>query len=301
MKSIVLFVFIVSFLQANIYDIKLVKVTLNIQCHIGKFDPPSKNNKADVSNICYVDIGDSLVVIEPGATYNFAKEFVELIQSKTNKKVSAVIATNYHDDRIYGASYYRSIGVDFIGHKSMINDIKSNKQKYERLPKQLSKEVFSNTKLVYPNILVQNGYTIKGSKLDIKILKFSKVSDSASDIIVYVPQDKFIFVGNIISTNRMMRYHHDSNIEGWLKTLNEISKMDLDYIIPGHGNIFSPTIYKDMIKYFTKLKQVRNLYENDIDRLDINIDFSEFKNRTHYKDLVNRNISEYYNQLEWSD
>ena len=301
MKSTLLLIVFVIILNANEYKINLVKVTQNIQCHIGKFDPPSKSNKADVSNICYVDIGETLVVIEPGATYNFAKEFVELIENKTNKKVSAVIATNYHDDRIYGASYYRSKGIDFIGHKSMINDIKSNKEKYKRLPNELSKEVFKNTKLVYPNILVDDGYIIKGSKLDIKILKFTKVSDSPSDIIIYVPKDKFIFVGNIISTNRMIRYHHDSNIDGWLKTLNKISKMDLKYIVPGHGNDFSPSSHKDMIEYFNKLKQVKNLYENDVDRVDINIDFSKFKNRAHYKDLVNRNVSEYYNQLEWTE
>jgi len=301
MKSTLLLIVFVIILNANEYKINLVKVTPNIQCHIGKFDPPSKSNKADVSNICYVDIGETLVVIEPGATYNFAKEFVELIENKTNKKVSAVIATNYHDDRIYGASYYRSKGIDFIGHKSMINDIKSNKEKYKRLPTELSKKVFRNTKLVYPNILVKNGYIIKGSKLNIKILKFSKVSDSPSDIIIYVPKDKFIFVGNIISTNRMIRYHHDSNIEGWIKTLKEISNMNLDYIVPGHGKDFSTNSYIDMIKYFNKLKQVKNLYENDVEMEDINIDFSEFKNRTHYKDLVNRNINEYYNQLEWQE
>jgi len=299
MKVLLLCIVTSIILNANKYDIKLIKVTPNIQCHIGKFDPPSKSNKADVSNICYIDTGDSLVVIEPGATYNFAKEFVELIENKTNKKVSAVIASNYHDDRIYGASYYRSVGIDFIAHKSMINDIKSNQEKYKRLPLQLSKEVFKNTKLVYPNILIKNGYTIKGSKLNIKILKFSKVSDSPSDIIIYIPKDKFIFVGNIISTNRMIRYHHDSNIEGWLKTLKKISKMDLKYIVPGHGHDFSPNSYNDMIKYFNKLKQVKNLYENDVEIEDINIDFSKFKNRIHYKELVNRNVSEYYNQLEW--
>ena len=297
-----LLIFILSFsLYANNYNIKLTKVTPNIYCHIGKFDPPSKSNKSDVSNICYIDIGDSLVVIEPGPTYNFAKEFVKLIENKTNKKVSAVIASNYHDDRIYGASYYRSKGIDFIAHKKIISDIKSNPNKFNRLPKLLSKDTFKNTKLVYPNILVDDGYTIKGSKLNIKILKLSKVSDSPSDIVVYIPQEKFLFVGNIIFTNRMIRYHHDSNLDLWLEALNKISKMTLRYIVPGHGEDFSNTNYIQMIEYLNKLRKVKNLYENDVDRLDINIDFSKFKNRAHYNDLVNRNVSEYYNQLEWAE
>lgn len=39
-----------------------------------------KTNKGFVSNVCYVDIADSVVVIEPGPTYVFAKELNSYIK-----------------------------------------------------------------------------------------------------------------------------------------------------------------------------------------------------------------------------
>ena len=171
MKKLLISIVFASSLFANIYDFTMVDITKNISCSIGEFHPPSKQNKANVSNVCYVDIGDTLVVIEPGPTYIFAKEFSEMIEKKTGKKVSAVIGSNYHDDRIYGASYYKTRNIPFIAHISMPSDIKKNAKKFKRLPNVLGKETFKDTTLVYPNILVEDGYTIKGSNLEIKILK----------------------------------------------------------------------------------------------------------------------------------
>ena len=300
MKKIILInILIASSLFANMYNFNMKEITKNISCSIGVFHPPSKENKANVSNVCYVDIGESLVVIEPGPTYIFAKEFVSMIEKKTNKKVSAVIASNYHDDRIYGASYYKEKNIPFIAHISMPSDIKKNDKKFRRLPKVLGKDTFKNTTLVYPDTLVKDGYTIKGKNLDIKILKLSKVSDSPSDIVIYISKEKFIFVGNIIFNGRMIKYHYDSNLEGWLEALNKISKMDLKYIVPGHGDTFDNNSYKQTQQYLQTLKKVKALYEDDADINDINIDFSAFKNRTHFKDLVNGNVKRYYTQLEW--
>ena len=301
MKKLLISIIFTSALFANMYDFKMVNITKNISCSIGEFEPPTKHNKANVSNVCYVDIGDSLVVIEPGPTYVFAKEFTQIIENKTGKKVSAVIGSNYHDDRIYGASYYKTRNIPFIAHTSMPNDIKKNTKKFKRLPQVLGKDTFTDTTLVYPSILVEDGYSIKGSKLEIKILKLSKVSDAPSDIVIYVPKEKFVFVGNIISNNRMIKYHYDSNLNGWLEALNKISKMDLKYIVPGHGDTFVRNSYKKTKEYLLTLKKVKKYYEDDVDITDIKIDFSAFKNRIHFKDLVNGNVKRYYEQLEWEE
>ena len=97
----------------------------------------------------------------------------------------------------------------------------------------------------------------------------------------------------------MIKYHHDSNVQGWIEALTKIGKMDIKYIVAGHGDEFGKDSYKSTLQYIKALKQVKKLYENDVDISDIKIDFSAFKNRTHYKDLVGGNVYRYYNQLEW--
>ncbi len=73
MKRLILAIFLLSTsLFANIYTLKPIKITKDKTCVIGDFNPPAKSNKGFVLNMCYVDTGDSLVVLDAGPTCNFA-------------------------------------------------------------------------------------------------------------------------------------------------------------------------------------------------------------------------------------
>ncbi|WP_456457317.1 MBL fold metallo-hydrolase [Nitratifractor sp.] len=127
-----LFIALVSFLAGMIlwgkplYDLKPLKVAEGITCSIGDLNPPTKANKGNVNNSCWIDICDGLVIVDPGPTYAFAKEFAELVTKQTGKPVKAVVVTNYHDDRLYGASYYAAKQIPVIAHKSIVRDINQN-------------------------------------------------------------------------------------------------------------------------------------------------------------------------------
>jgi len=87
-------------LSADFYALKPIKITNDISCVIGDINPPMKENNGFVSNMCYINIGDSIVVLDSGPTYNFAKELHNLIKKEyANLKISHVILSNYHDDR----------------------------------------------------------------------------------------------------------------------------------------------------------------------------------------------------------
>ena len=43
-------------LFADNYNLKPIKITKDITCVIGDFNPPKLENKGFVSNMCYVDI-----------------------------------------------------------------------------------------------------------------------------------------------------------------------------------------------------------------------------------------------------
>ena len=86
MKKITFILVLPIFLFANFFDFKPLKITTGVQCVIGDFNPVLKSNKGFVSNVCYVDMGKFLVLIDAGATYNFAKELNQYIEKSTNKK-----------------------------------------------------------------------------------------------------------------------------------------------------------------------------------------------------------------------
>ncbi len=305
MIRVVLFLsFLTSSIFADFYDLKPIKITKDISCVIGDFHPPmKKSNKGFVSNMCYINMENSLVVLDAGPTYNFAKEFYTLMKKEYPKlEVSHVILSNYHDDRIQGASYFKELGAKIVGHKTINDDIKENPSKFERMKQILSKEVYEKTKVIYADSLVDGGYEIKGSNKTLEIIKPSKISEEKSDIAIYSKDDSFLFVGNIVFNGRLLSYKKTSNIDGWIEAIENLAKIDAKYFLGGHGKKFDKNSYKATLEYLKILRaDVKKAYEDEIDILEVKkfVKTQKFDYLNHFEQLNNANISTYYNQLEW--
>jgi len=305
MKKIILLITLLlsSSLFANIYHLKPIHITKDITCVIGDFNPPIKANKGFVSNMCYVNMGKTLVVLDAGPTYVFAKEFHALMKKEyPNKKVYAVVLSNYHDDRIQGASYFKDLGAKIIGHKTINDDIKKNPSKFERMKRLYTKDILKGTKIIFADTLAGNGYKIKGSEKTLEILKPSKISEERSDIAIYSKDDDFLFVGNMVFNGRMLNYTKHSSVDGWIKALETLAALHVKHIFAGHGARYDKDSYKASLEYLKILKKdVKKAYENDVDRVDVHplVHDGMFKGIKYYKQLNYNNINNYYDQLEW--
>ena len=302
MKKIIFLTLLPIFAFANFFTFKPVAITKDISCFIGDFNPIMKKNSGFVSNVCYIDIGESLVLLDSGATYNFAKELNEFIEKSTNKKIEYVVVTNYHGDRLLGASFFKQKGVKIIGDSNMPEMIDEHSDKYLRSLKSLSDELKKDTKVIKPDIHVDKEYVIKGTKKNVIVIKPSEGTQTTTDLIVYSKDDSFIFTGNTIFNGRFINYSEDGNVDEWIKALHVIETKEAKYVMGGHGDDFSKDSYKSTLRYLEMLKsQVEVAYEKDIDPADLskNIHTNEFKNIPHYEELYMRNARNYYNQLEW--
>jgi len=306
-KTILSIGLISSSLLANVYnlDSKKVQITKDVACVIGDFNPPKKENKGFVSNMCYIDIGNSIIVLDAGPTYIFAKEFTQLIKKDyPNKKISAVILSNYHDDRVQGASYFKDNGALIIGHKSINDDIKNNPEKFQRYSMIYDKSILEGTKVINADILEEDGFTIKGSKKTIKIIKSSPISEERSDISIYSKDDSFVFTGNIIFNGRMLNYTKHSDVNGWIKALEGIKNLNAKYVIGGHGKEIDKNSYQASLNYLKTLKKdVEKAYEDELDAIDIKLSPTIYEkiNIPYFKQLNRNNINKYYEQLEFAE
>ena len=301
-KVLCIFLFVIFNLNADVYDLRAVNISKKIDCYIGDFNPPTKENKGFVSNVCTIDIGESIVVIEAGPTYIFAKELNKLIRNKYRKKVSHVIVTNFHDDRYTGASYYKENNIPIIAHKTIVQELKENQDKFTRIPRITSKDEYFKSEIVEADIFTDNKYIIKGKNLNVEILKLSKASNSVSDIAVYVPSEDFIFTGNIVFNGRMVKFAKYSNLDEWIKALKNLESRNIKYVMGGHGKEFDANSYKPTLEYLKILKtDVSKAYEDEVQREDIYkyVDDTKFSYYKHYKQIAPGNAKQYYDFLEW--
>jgi glyoxylase-like metal-dependent hydrolase (beta-lactamase superfamily II) len=302
-KTLMAMVLVTASLFGQTYDLKPIHITKDITCIIGDLNPPTKENKGFVSNMCYVNIGDSLVVLDAGPTYRFAEDFYDLMKKEYPKlEVSHVVLSNFHDDRVQGAGFFQEKGAKIVGYKNLNEDIKGNLDKFERMKMILNPEFLKGTTIPKADLLVENGYEIKGSKKTLTIVKPSRVSEEKSDIAIYSKSDSFLFVGNIVFNGRMINYTKNSSVDGWIEALENLAKMDAKYLLGGHGKEYDAKSYQTTLEYLKTLRTgVKKGYEEGVSAIEMGkvVDTKKFNFLYYYEQLNYGNIQNLYNQLEW--
>lgn len=299
MRNIVINLLLASILLGGEYNLKPNKVDDGLWCVFGDLNPPTKENKGFVSNICWVENDKKLILLDAGPTTLFAKELENAIATTTDKKISHVVLTNYHDDRILAASYFQSKGAKIVAHKNIISDIEKNPSKFERLSILLTKEQYAGTNL--PKIDI----SFEGKELDLGtavIYKLSKVSETPSDIVAYMPKQKALFAGNILFGERGLNYDKDSNINGWLEALKKIEILDVKYFIPGHGTKTDKSNFDVTKNYLSSLySQTKKAYEDgvELEELSSIVSMKEFSYLINYEQRHMLNLYNLYEDFDF--
>ncbi|MCT7465637.1 MBL fold metallo-hydrolase [Aliarcobacter cryaerophilus] len=303
-KKIVFFTLFCTFGFASNFDYKLKpqKVSENIWCFFGKTEVPSKENGGFMANSCYIKAKDSYILIDTGANYNFAKQAYEAMQKIEDLKVSTIIITHEHDDHWMGNSFYKDRFNSTIYAPKSINE-NYNENSKPRIFEILDKNEMENTKVIKADVVVSDGKVINISDKTIKIIPTKLTAHTKDDLIVYLPDEKVIFTGDIIMNQRVTS-NRDGSVIGTLKAIDLINSYDWNTLIAGHGTITDKKATDFTTKYFTLLKtRVLEAIEAGItaDEISKVVTMDDFKDVAMFDELNSRNVFDAFRELEFYD
>jgi len=257
-----------------------------------------KHNNGNMSNSCFVNMGTSYLVIDSGPTYQYAQEAYSKIKTIKNLPVSYVINTHVHDDHWLGNSFYKTLGSKIIG-ASAFKDLA--KVKLTRMQRRISAEAYKKTTQIFPSILVDDETTLYINTKKIFIKSINHKAHTNSDLYIYIPSKRIVFVGDLVFNERLPSLR-DGDINGWIEALKTIKKLDVDYIVGGHGTMVSKESVNFTYNYLVKLKKrVKNMLESGEDIGDVvnSIVLKEYKNIPFYNSIHKQNVETAYRMLEW--
>lgn len=303
-KKIVFFTLFCTFGFASNFDYKLKpqKVSENIWCFFGKTEVPSKENGGFMANSCYIKAKDSYILIDTGANYNFAKQAYEAMQKIEDLKVSTIIITHEHDDHWMGNSFYKDRFNSIIYAPKSINE-NYNENSKPRIFEILDKNEMENTKVIKADVVVSDEKVINISDKTIKIIPTKLTAHTKDDLIVYLPDEKVIFTGDIIMNQRVTS-NRDGSVIGTLKAIDLINSYDWNTLIAGHGTITDKKATDFTTKYFTLLKtRVLEAIEAGItaDEISKVVTMDDFKDVAMFDELNSRNVFDAFRELEFYD
>ena len=151
-----------------------------------------------------------------------------------------------------------------------------------------------------PEITIESEATLRLGDHTIRIL--SVPGHTPKQLAVYVPEERVLFTSDNI--NLEMPIFIDALPDEWINSLNRLSEMDVDYVIPGHGEISDKSAFqvmKDKIRLWIEV--VGGALEEGLDleetrqRIIEAKEFADIPKEEPMAGFVNMNIESLYRIL----
>ena len=209
-----------------------------------------------VTSIC-VNLGSELLFIDTGINPEVAENFRKTRHKEFNLKKASLTITHANNDHFMGLEAFMDLPIvvsDKFMHpfQKRVKSIKNRKLKSFTPTKTYTSEIKLGPK--------DNGitFTLSGGHTD----------DSSYG---YYSREKVLIAGdNLITDMPQFFLHPDSDLEKYIKCLRKWKQMEIDTVIPGHGNITSPSHIIKVLDYaedlyaFLLASKENNLMINEI-------------------------------------
>jgi len=285
------------------FDYKLKPVEVGspaVHCFFGHSEVMNKKNNGNIANSCFVEMQNSYIVIDTGPSYSYAKQAYTQMQKIKKLPVKYVFNTHVHDDHWLGNGFYTALGAKVIGSSAFktlaIEDI-------PRMQRRISAEAYKGTEQVHPTLFVDEEMVLYLAHKKIIIKNLGIKAHTDSDIYIYIPSMRMVFVGDLVFNDRIPSIR-DGNLKGWLEALDAVKKLDVDYIIGGHGKMVSRKSVDMTYSYIKTLRErVLKLMDAGEELGDVvnSVTMKRFKNIHLYDDLQRQNVETAYRMLEWEN
>ena len=179
-------------------------------------------------NSCCVILSSELIFIDTGLNDTVAKKFVDEMKNRTNIKDIKLVLTHAHGDHINGMKPFE--GCQIIVSQYFRESLNENMIRFG----------WGETRKKYYNSLNLDSIeeqTIIGDE-DNQIIFKQMGGHSPESIYGYFPKDKILFAGdNLLSKMPQYFPFDNTNLDDWIKGLKEWEKMDINWVVVGHGDV----------------------------------------------------------------
>ena len=192
-------------------------------------------NQNFISNAAFVVTPAGVVVIDALGSPVLAERLLAEIGKVTRQPVTHVILTHYHADHVYGLQTFKAAGArilaqraakDYMGSETAVKRLQDSRQT-------LAPWVDNKTVLVPADQWIDGpiALTVGGVKFEVKPVG---PAHTAEDLVVYLPQEKVLFAGDLVFRRRIP-FVGQADSGHWIAALDALLGFDAAVVVPGHG------------------------------------------------------------------
>jgi len=287
---------------AQAAPLQVQKVTDGVYALVGEMEQRSPENLGNNATFGVIVTGDGVVLVDPGGSFNGAKQIHETIRGITDKPVRLVINTGGQDHRWIGNGYFKAQGARIIASKAAVADQRARTtDQLVALNSMVGEKLAAGTEPVHAGETFEDRHEIEISGLRL-VLRHAGTAHTPGDSFVWLPQKKVVFTGDIVYVERLLAVSAESRSSSWVKVFEEMAALKPDHVIPGHGPATTLARARaDTYDYLVALrKQVKAFMDGGGEIYDVGkIDQSRFQYLKQYEQLKGRNAQQVFQEMEW--
>jgi len=194
---------------------------------------------------------DGTLVVDTLISSKAAAGFIDAIRKVTDKPVKYVVNTHGHLDHAFGNSEFVKIGATVVAHEDSRDYLEKSGEEVLNNPGAygISKDDLAGTIIEYPSITFRDAMKIDLGGRIVELLYLGP-SHSPGSIVVYLPDERVLFTGDILFTDSHP-FLGEGDLDGWLNALDSAKALDALIIIPGHGPVSDSGNIEEMKEYIT--------------------------------------------------
>jgi cyclase len=205
----------------------------------------------DSSNAAFLVTEEGVVVVDTRQHPRDGQDLLDRIRKITDKPIKWVINTHFHGDHNYGNSVFKATGATIISQddtgrlmKQVAEKEFTRRQTFFRARGYDPKEV----KLVLPDVTFDHEASIRLGGKEIRLMYFG-AGQNPGDTFVLFPHDRMIYTPGAFARHSIPNMTFTSSVESWINLLNRVAAMDVDKILPPHGDLADRADVKELANF----------------------------------------------------
>jgi len=222
-------------------------------------------------NAAIIFLDDGVLVVDTHSKPSAARGLIAQIKELTDKPVKYVVNTHFHWDHYQGNQAYPSswpAGVEIISSEATRENIEQRgiprvKHQLVMMPDEIEKlrgqlqnasdtkqkeelknnlreaedylAELKNMQVTLPTTTFDRSLILHRNTKTVELLWLGK-AHTDGDVFVYLPKEKVLVTGDAL--HGWTPYMGDSYPYDWIRTLDAAEKLDFQYVIGGHGDVF---------------------------------------------------------------
>jgi glyoxylase-like metal-dependent hydrolase (beta-lactamase superfamily II) len=274
----------------------------NVYALVGELEQRSDANLANNATFGVVVTAAGVVLIDSGGSYRGAQQIAQTLKTITDKPVVQVINSGGQDHRWLGNGYFKQHGARIITSAAALADQQARAaEQMLALQNFLSADHLTGTEPLFAEETFDESGSLQLGGVTFELHRVGP-AHTPGDVLVWLPQQRIAFAGDVVYVERMLGVGTMSNSGHWLQAFEALAALQPEWVVPGHGHAVSlAQAQADTYDYLVFLRAaVAEMIDEGIGMERVGeIDQSRFSHLRVYEQIKGRNAQQVYAEMEW--